>query len=81
MVPGALADVFQALGQAQVNATEAQVLLSLEPLFAAVLGLLIIGETMTKIALMGGALIVLSVLLASGAFDSILTRRKEAPAA
>ena len=75
VLPGAGADVLQAIGQSRVNATEAQVLLSLEPLFAAVLGITLLGETMTGLACAGAALIILSVLLASGALDGMFTRQ------
>ena len=71
-LPGAGADVMQAIGQSRVNATEAQVLLSLEPLFAAVLGICLLGETMTALACVGSGLIIASVLLASGALDGYL---------
>ena len=65
-VPGALADVLQARGQARVSAAEAQVLLAAEPLFTAVLGVALLGERMTPQDWAGAALIVAAVSVSSG---------------
>ena len=46
VVPGYLADVCQAKGQESVAASESQVLLAGEPLFAAVMGAALLGETL-----------------------------------
>jgi len=64
--PGAVADVMQAQAQEKVKASQANVILSAEPLFAALLGVLILGETLPAAAAVGGALIVIASLLASG---------------
>jgi len=64
--PGAVADVMQAQAQEKVKASQANVILSAEPLMAALLGVLILGETLPAAAAVGGALIVVASLLASG---------------
>ena len=46
VVPGYLADVCQAKGQESVSASESQVLLAGEPLFAAVFGAALLGESL-----------------------------------
>ena len=70
VVPGAVADVLQARGQAKVRASEAQVLLSAEPLWTAVLGAAVLHERMSPRDWAGAALIVGAVAVSSG-----LTRR------
>ena len=74
LVPGALADVLQARGQAKVGAAEAQVLLGAEPLWTAVLGILLLHERLGVMGCAGAALIVLAVLLASGVTDGLTAR-------
>jgi drug/metabolite transporter (DMT)-like permease len=74
LVPGALADVLQARGQAKVGAAEAQVLLGAEPLWTAVLGILLLHERLGIMGCAGAALIVLAVLLASGVTDGLTAR-------
>ena len=44
--PGAVADVMQSRAQEKVKASQANVILSAEPLMAALLGVLILGETL-----------------------------------
>ena len=44
--PGAVADVMQSRAQERVKASQANVILSAEPLMAALLGVLILGETL-----------------------------------
>jgi drug/metabolite transporter (DMT)-like permease len=75
IVPGALADVLQARGQAKVGAAEAQVLLGAEPLWTAVLGMALLGERLGRSGWCGAGLIVVAVLLASGAAEALLARR------
>ena len=81
LVPGALADVLQARGQKKVSAAEAQVLLGAEPLWTAVLGMALLGERLGAPGWAGAGLIVLAVLLASGAADLIWQRKGGATAA
>ena len=59
IVPGYLADVCQAKGQETVNPSESQVLLAGEPLFAAVFGAVLLGETLGTMGYVGGAGLVL----------------------
>lgn len=63
--PGILADIWQQQGQRTVSASETNVLLSLEPVFAALCGRLFLGETLTGPEYQGGALIVLAALVTS----------------
>ena len=63
IVPGYLADVCQAKGQESVSASESQVLLAGEPLFAAVFGLVLLGETLGFMGLVGGAGLVAGAIL------------------
>ena len=66
IVPGAVADVLQARGQAKVRAAEAQVLLAAEPLWTAVFGAGLLHEHMSPRDWAGAALIVGAVALSSG---------------
>jgi drug/metabolite transporter (DMT)-like permease len=79
VVPGALADVLQARGQARVEAAEAQVLLGAEPLWTAVLGMALLHERLGAAGWAGAGLIVAAVLLASGAAEALVGRRGAAP--
>ncbi len=63
--PGALADIIQQKGQAIVWAAEANVILSLEPVFTAILGLLFLGEATTLQEKTGGGLIVLASIMST----------------
>lgn len=67
LVPGALADVLQARAQARVSAAEASVLLAAEPLWTALLGAACLGERMGARGWAGGALLLASLGLTSGA--------------
>ena len=67
--PGALADVLQQLGQSKVSAAEANVILCAEPIFTAVCARILLGELTSPQEKLGGSLIVLAALLASGVFD------------
>mmetsp|Transcript_40487 Transcript_40487/g.59477 ORF Transcript_40487/g.59477 Transcript_40487/m.59477 type:complete len:154 (-) Transcript_40487:537-998(-) len=62
--PGALADLLQQKGQKEVSATEANVLLSAEPVFTAVCARVLLGETTSATENFGGGLILLGALLA-----------------
>mmetsp|Transcript_13683 Transcript_13683/g.27618 ORF Transcript_13683/g.27618 Transcript_13683/m.27618 type:complete len:384 (-) Transcript_13683:55-1206(-) len=65
---GALCDVLQQTAQSSVPAAEANVLLSLEPVFAALLAMVLLSELPSANEWIGGACIVgASVLLAGGA--------------
>ena len=55
VVPGYFADVCQAKGQESVGASESQVLLAGEPLFAAVMGAVLLGESLGTFGYVGGA--------------------------
>ena len=74
VVPGALADVLQARGQRTVPAAEAQVLLAAEPLWTALLGVLLLGETCSPAGWAGGAVIVAAVATASGGLDAFKSK-------
>jgi drug/metabolite transporter (DMT)-like permease len=63
--PGTLADVLQQQGQQHVSASEANVLLSMEPVFAALCAWLLLGEVTTMQESMGGALILVAALIAT----------------
>lgn len=65
--PGAIADVLQQQGQKEVSASEANVILSSEPIFTAICARLILGEITTTTENIGGGLIIFGALLASGA--------------
>lgn len=64
VVPGYLADVFQAKGQESVSPSESQVLLAGEPLFAAVMGAFLLGESLGAYGYVGGAGLVVGAILA-----------------
>jgi len=65
IVPGALADVFQARGQEKVEPAEAQVILSSEPLFSAAFSAAILGERLGPIGIAGAAMVFVATLLAT----------------
>lgn len=62
---GAISDILQQKGQAHVSAAESNVILSLEPVFAALLGLAFLAEIPSTRECMGGFCIVLASVLAS----------------
>ena len=64
VVPGYFADVCQAKGQESVDASESQVLLAGEPLFAAVMGAVLLGESLGTFGYVGGAGLVAGAILA-----------------
>jgi drug/metabolite transporter (DMT)-like permease len=63
--PCTIADICQQKAQASVPAAETNVILSLEPVFTTMLGLLILGETPSLQELGGGVLIMIASILAS----------------
>jgi drug/metabolite transporter (DMT)-like permease len=63
---GAISDVLQQTAQSHVPAAESNVILSLEPVFAAVLGAALLQEIPSARECAGGACIVLASVLASG---------------
>ena len=65
-VPGALADVAQARGQARVGPAEAQILLASEPLWTALLGAAALGERLSGRDAAGAVLILGAVGVSSG---------------
>ena len=81
VVPGAVADVLQARGQAKVDAAEAQVLLGAEPLWTAVLGMVFLRERLGPQGWTGAGLIISAVLLAGGVADAIFGRKRRSAAA
>ena len=63
--PGTLADILQTQGQKSVSATEANILLSLEPVFTALCAFLVLGETTSATENIGGGLILVAALVAT----------------
>ena len=63
--PGTVADVLQQQGQKEVSASEANVILSLEPVFAALCAQVLMGETTSLVETIGGGLILLAALIAT----------------
>jgi drug/metabolite transporter (DMT)-like permease len=63
--PGTLADVMQQKGQGTVTAAEANVILSMEPVFTAIMGRLFLGEVTSMQDRFGGGLIILAALIAT----------------
>lgn len=63
--PGTIADVSQQQGQKYVSASEANVILSMEPVFAALTAWLVLGEVTTVQELIGGGIILLAALIAT----------------
>lgn len=63
--PGTLADIIQQKGQAIVWAAEANVILSLEPVFSVILGLMLLGEELTWNEGVGGTLIIAASVIST----------------
>ena len=63
--PGTIADVLQQKGQKDVSPSEANILLSAEPVFALFFAVLLLGEKSSLIEMIGGALILLAAVVAS----------------
>lgn len=75
--PGALASVLLQQGQKEVSASEANVILCGEPVFTAICALIVLGEVTSSRENMGGLLILLAAMLASGSLDGILSSRNQ----
>mmetsp|Transcript_14087 Transcript_14087/g.34126 ORF Transcript_14087/g.34126 Transcript_14087/m.34126 type:complete len:277 (-) Transcript_14087:280-1110(-) len=65
IAPGTVADILQQQGQKEVSASEANIILSLEPVFAALCAWLLLGETMSGLETVGGGLILMAALVAT----------------
>lgn len=63
LIPGALGFTFQIMGQKYADPTTAALLMSLEAVFAAVFGGLMLGETMTGRELLGCAVIFVAIIM------------------
>jgi drug/metabolite transporter (DMT)-like permease len=63
--PCTIADIVQQKAQSSVSAAESNVILSLEPVFTAILGMILLGEMLSWNELIGGSLIVIASVLAS----------------
>jgi drug/metabolite transporter (DMT)-like permease len=63
--PCTIADIIQQRAQSSVPAAESNVILSLEPVFTAILGLILMGELLSWNEIIGGGLIVAASVLAS----------------
>lgn len=66
--PGAAASVLIVLGMRQLEARRASVFLLLNPPTAAVLALVLLGQGLTPLQLVGGACVLAAIAVASGAF-------------
>ncbi|KAG7354089.1 EamA-like transporter family protein [Nitzschia inconspicua] len=65
LAPCTIADIVQQKAQSFVPAAESNVILSLEPVFTAILGTMLLGEMLSRKEIMGGCLIVVASVLAS----------------
>ncbi len=63
--PGTIADVLQQKGQKDVSPSEANILLSAEPVFATIFAVLLLGEKTSLLEMGGGALILMAAVIAS----------------
>lgn len=63
--PGTIADVLQQKGQKDVSPSEANILLSAEPVFATIFAVLLLGEKTSLLEMAGGALILMAAVIAS----------------
>lgn len=63
--PGTVADVLQQQGQSHVTATVANIILSLEPVFTALFGRILLGELTTGMEKVGGCLILTAAVVAT----------------
>ena len=77
VIGGYLADVVQAKGQESVSASETQVILSCEPLFAALLGGLFLGEVLGPLGYVGGGLLLSGGLMCSFAEGSGAEKKED----
>jgi drug/metabolite transporter (DMT)-like permease len=62
---GSIADVLQQKGQAVISAAEGNVILSMEPVFTALLGLALLGEALSWQEMVGGGLILVASIVAT----------------
>ncbi|SNR96455.1 Permease of the drug/metabolite transporter (DMT) superfamily [Anaerovirgula multivorans] len=69
----------QTIAQKYTSSSHASIILSLESVFAAVLGILILEETMTSMILLGCALIFIAILIVEVDLDVIKNLKKHAP--
>mmetsp|Transcript_19205 Transcript_19205/g.29113 ORF Transcript_19205/g.29113 Transcript_19205/m.29113 type:complete len:390 (-) Transcript_19205:1020-2189(-) len=67
LVPGALSDVLQQRAQVLVRASEAGILLASEPVWATLLAIPVLGESLTSYEFIGGLLILMAAALISWA--------------
>lgn len=63
--PGAVADLLQQKGQKETSASESNIILCLESVFATLCAFLLLGEVSSMQEIIGGSLIVLAAVLAS----------------
>jgi len=63
--PGTIADVLQQKAQKAVSPSEANILLSAEPVFASIFAVLLLGENSSLLEMIGGALILIAAVVAS----------------
>ena len=63
--PGTIADIVQQKGQAFVSASEANVIIAMEPVFTSILGLLVLGEAMMTQVYIGGGLLIAAAVLST----------------
>lgn len=63
--PGTAADLLQQYGQEQVPATEANLILSMEPVFTTIMGRVLLGETTSVLDKVGGFCLILGAVVAS----------------
>ena len=63
--PGAIADLLQQKGQEAVGATESNLILSMEPVFTAILGRVILGEETSWLEKVGGGFLIFGALVSS----------------
>ncbi len=68
----------QAKAQESVSPSETQVLLASEPLFATAMSCILLGEKLGSNGVLGGGLLILAVLLASGVIDALKSKTKTA---
>ena len=63
--PGVVADVLQQKGQQETSASESNIILTTESVFAAVCAFVLLGEVSSMQEIFGGMLIVVAAILAS----------------
>lgn len=69
--------VVQATAQQHTSATHAGLIFSLEPVFSAIFGFILLGEVLSIRGYMGGAILLLSVLIAEIDFKKIATKSEK----